>query len=64
MTVEVSTRQYEFTHGHKPRGMGCWAFIFDSDSNLFWASDTYGQAKRLAIAEARKRGVRRVEVAT
>ena len=71
MTIEVSTRQYEFTHGRKPSnysGPGSWAFILDGQDDLaqlFWAHQaTYGQAKRAAIAEARRRGFRRVEVAT
>ena len=76
MMVTVSTHQYEFSHGRKPRGIGHWAFAFDGQNNLeqlFWvhpdmtiggSGGTYGQAKRLASAEARKRGVRRGEVAT
>ena len=24
--MRVETNEYEFSHGRKPRGMGCWAF--------------------------------------
>ena len=27
--MEVSTTQYEFSHGKKPRGFGTWGFFFD-----------------------------------
>ncbi len=26
MTFEFSTAQFVFSHGHPPRGRGCWAF--------------------------------------
>ncbi len=26
MTIEFSTRQFEFSHGHRPRGEGMWIF--------------------------------------
>lgn len=69
-TIEVSTRQYESNHGAKPRGRGTWGFMFDPstpfplDAEVWWAgfgtpagcSLTYGEAVKLAKAEARSRG--------
>lgn len=52
---EVSTRDYEFTHGKKPRGEGCWAFCPTHkyrDPNYLdhvkWFQGLYGKAKREA----------------
>lgn len=74
MTVEVSTSQYEFAHGHRPRGVGRWVFLLagclwdptrDSGQPLgHGPAQSYADAKRLAVAEARRRRVSRVEVAT
>lgn len=65
MTVEVNTRDFEFSHGRKPRGSGSWAFFFKRDddvSNAFWAQGSYTEAKKAAIAEAKRRGARTVFV--
>jgi hypothetical protein len=26
--IVFSTRRYEYSHGHKPKGWGCWPFIY------------------------------------
>ena len=37
-TVEFDTHEYEFSHGHKPRGFGAWAFVFVGHSrDIVWA---------------------------
>ncbi len=56
-----STCEYEYNHGAKPRGRGSWAFAFDGKEQhdaLFWTpgSTTYGEAIKLARAEAARRG--------
>lgn len=71
--MEISTTNYEFTHGRKPRGEGCWAFQFFKAFGLCGGSDTiefapaemtYAKAKRWAIARAKEIGADRVAVAT
>ena len=45
--MEVSTTQYEFSHGKKPRGFGTWGFFFDGKRDAdqaFWFSGSYGNA--------------------
>lgn len=66
--VTFNTREYEFSHGKKPRGRGSWAFFFDDKTNnvadAFWTpgSTTYAEAKKMAKAEAVRRGARDVTV--
>lgn len=66
MTTEFHTRNYEFTHGRKPRGFGSWAFTFEDDETVWWAPAprTFAEAKKAAVAEARKRSARHVTVCT
>lgn len=59
--VEVSTREYEFSHGKAPRGFGSWAFFFDDRSmrveDAFWVNQsTFADARRAARVEAARRG--------
>lgn len=65
--VEISTRDYEFTYGHAPRGRGYWAFFFADDLRTPWfapGSLLYSQACKQARAEAQRRGVDSASVAT
>lgn len=66
--ISVNTAYYQQAHGRMPRGTGAWAFEI-TKGEIFWATSTktgstvkYGEAKRIAIAEARKRGVSTVTV--
>lgn len=71
-TIEVSTGEFEFAHGRKPRGRGFWAFYFGFrrtrggtvDPWFAPGSQTYGDAVKAAKVEARKRGFSFIEVAT
>lgn len=60
--VELSTAQYEFAHGRKPRGTGQWAFFFDGQTEPYWGYGSYakcsGDARKLAVAN----GFTRIEV--
>jgi hypothetical protein len=59
MRVEFSTTEYEFSHGRKPRGEGCWVF-FAKGNRAKWLStsnQTYGEAKKRARAWAVEQGV-------
>jgi hypothetical protein len=71
--MNISTSNYEFTYGRKPRGKGYWAFRFQKDMAdgtakeyvEFAPSDMkYAEAKRWAIQIAKASGVSRVAVAT
>lgn len=65
--VEISTRDYEFAHGHAPRGRGSWAFYFPDDLRTAWWAPAlllYSEACRHARAEAQRRGVDSVSVAS
>lgn len=55
MAIEFNTREYEFSHGHKPRGRGGWAFSFKRNpemSEIFWINGTYSEAKAVARKKA------------
>lgn len=60
--MEVSTSRFEFDHGRKPRGFGMWAFFFEGETEPRWFSGTFGEAKKMAVAEARRHGVSRMRV--
>lgn len=64
---EVSTAEYVRSHGREPRGSGRWAFFFDGDdrAEAAWFAPgqvTFAEARKAAVAEARRRGASRVEV--
>lgn len=67
MTPEIRTHEFEFVHGRRPSGRGGWAFFFGDATEPEWApggGQLYSEAKRWAIAEAKRRGVPVVRVAT
>lgn len=50
---------YVFSHGHKPRGYGEWAFLKNKDSvgnDIIWIRGKFSDAKRQAQKEAANRG--------
>ena len=58
--VEISTREYELSHGKKPSGTGSWAFapIFMLDEHWFAPSHlTYAAASKLAREHFAMEGV-------
>jgi hypothetical protein len=54
--VDFNTNQYEFSHGHSPRGRGSWAFEIEGRKEIFWTpgNTLFGEAKKMAKAEAVK----------
>jgi hypothetical protein len=52
MPIEFSTREYEWTHGHKPRGRGYWWFFFEGHEFSAWG--TYTEAKRACVKKIRE----------
>jgi hypothetical protein len=61
-----SARDYEFTHGHRPRGTGNWCFGLGRGGawTQFWFNGSYTDGKRAAVREARGLGCDTVVVNT
>jgi len=56
--IDFDTRQYEFSHGAKPRGRGSWAFeIREGDEEIGWFQGTYSEAKKQAKAWAQEKAL-------
>ena len=56
--VCVSTGEYEFSHGKKPRGYGHWAFFIGSETvEPVFFTGLYGECKKQAVALAKSKGV-------
>jgi hypothetical protein len=62
MKIEVITTQYEFAHGHAPRGRGFWAFELAGKVVFIPGSKLYAEAKREALALARAAAVSSINV--
>ena len=60
MTIRVSTREYEFSHGKQPKGRGHWAFQIGE--RVGFIDGTYTEAKKLAGKQAKQEGVEIIEV--
>lgn len=60
MKVRVLTGRYEWSHGHKPKGYGYWAFNIGEET--VWIQGMYSEAKKKAIREAKVRKLYQVEV--
>jgi hypothetical protein len=67
--VRVSTAAFQAAHGKAPRGTGHWAFFFGFNSRevvqepfFVKGEQTFSEAKREAVAEAKSRGFTFVEV--
>ena len=60
--MRFDTRQFEWAHGKKARGRGCWAFEFFKScgeqlgETFFTSFQTFTDAKKEARAEGRRRG--------
>lgn len=65
-SVNVSTKQFEFSHGRKPRGRGCWMFDLLDDQGRTVATvshtGTYTEAKKNAVARAKFAGCQDIEL--
>jgi hypothetical protein len=56
--IVFSTSRYEFSHGHKPRGWGCWAFIVPKHGDeIIWITPA------CTLAECKKRLLARLALA-
>ena len=55
MHIRVNTRDFENSHGRKPRGEGYWGFTLSDgpgEPQEFWTTANYGEAKDQAVAKA------------
>lgn len=50
----IDTNEYVFEHDHTPRGKGTWAFSISGRDGTFRYTGTYRDAKKAAVAEAKK----------
>jgi hypothetical protein len=65
--IEISTGEYEFNHGAKPRGRGRWAFFFGGAGEPWWPAGgamLYSEACAKARVEAQRRGTYQVKLGT
>jgi len=65
--MEIETRQFEFAHGKKPRGIGQWAFRFNgpnskTTSEFAPGNLSYAEAKKWALRRAKEFGAYRITV--
>lgn len=61
--MEIKTTEFEWSHGKKPRGEGCWAFAFGKNKTpVFVSMMKWSEAKKWATAKARELGVSEVTV--
>ena len=50
--TEVRTEKYEWSYRKKPRGWGMWAFGNKSESQVWFFSGSYADAKKQALKKA------------
>ncbi len=62
MAITISTVNYEFSHGKKPRGFGHWYFEFSGTDRTRFYQGNYGEAKKNAIAQAKVWGCSEIKV--
>ena len=58
--VGIDDALYYRSHGKAPRGRGGWLFFIDGDrdaSRAFNANGTFAEARKVAMAEAKRRAV-------
>jgi len=58
--MRIETNEYEFSHGRKPRGLGCWAFQIGEET--VFITGTFTTAKDLAAKNARAKGLGFIKV--
>ena len=46
MMIEVSTSEYKFAHGKRPRSEGTWVFFFDRVTEPFFVNGSYSERKK------------------
>lgn len=43
--IEFDTREYEFSHGRKPRGHGLWGFRRPGSQEITWLTGTLSECR-------------------
>ena len=46
MKIEFTDREYQWEHGHKPKGRGCWMFSFEGYEYTARCCQTLTDAKK------------------
>jgi hypothetical protein len=59
----VHTSEFENSHGRAPKGRGGWLFFFEGTEEPLNFNGTFTQARRQAVAEAKRQGVENISVA-
>ncbi len=59
--VTVSYFKYICSHGKTPKGYGVWAFDLGG-GEMFFHTSSFAEAKRAAVKEAKRLGVRSISV--
>ncbi len=63
MAVEVNARPYRRNHWNEPKGRGMWLFDLGRREKVRFAfTGTYTEARKAAVAEAKRLGLDLVEV--
>ena len=62
--MTVSTTQYEWTWGKKPRGHGNWWFFSNDEKWSYRFHGTFTEAKKAALAVAKQAGIYSIKVGT
>lgn len=62
--MTVSTAQYEFTWGKKPRGTGFWWFFSNDEKWSYSFHGRFTEAKKAAVAMATAAGISNIKVGT
>jgi hypothetical protein len=50
--IPVTTTHFEFAHGKKPRGRGCWFFFFDGNTDVTNPTHCFQSAGNTPYTEA------------
>lgn len=54
---EIETRRFYLSHLRQPKGRGSWLFETRAGAVVFHCNDTYGAAKKAAIAYGTENGI-------
>lgn len=58
--MKIYTEQFQFVHGRKPKGTGCWAFVFSNEKEEWCAfapsSMSYTEASKWIKEETKRNG--------
>ncbi|WP_156920925.1 hypothetical protein [Fundidesulfovibrio putealis] len=59
--MRVQTNQYEWSHGHRPRGFGMWAIRIGTEIKFF-SQTTFSKAVKAAKQIAKEQNLFEIEI--